>query len=126
MPPVDQFMHYTKHLFLLPIRLDKPVPLFTEDPSKSSILPICLPWSKSDPARSIKEGDLSLVAGWGASSNDIRITLKRFQKFGAYHPQLSKAKLPIANCQLPVDKTLQLCAGGAEGIKTSINHFLTH
>ena len=27
------------------IRLDKPVPLFTEDPSKSSISPICLPWS---------------------------------------------------------------------------------
>ena len=51
--------------------------------------------------------------------------MKRFQKFGTYHPQLSKAKLPIANCQLPVDKTLQLCAGGTKGIKTTTNHFLT-
>ena len=35
------------------VRLNEPVPLFTEDPTKSIAMPICLPWSENDPGKVI-------------------------------------------------------------------------
>ena len=99
------------------IRLDEPVPLFTEDPSKSLVLPVCLPWSKNDPARFVKEGDLSVVTGWGATSNDEIKKNRRLEKNGVFFPKLLLARLPIANSKCRnVDKTLKICAGGVKGM----------
>ena len=33
------------------IRLDEPVPLHSEDPSISSVRPVCIPWNKDDPGK---------------------------------------------------------------------------
>jgi len=50
------------------IRLDEAVPLFQEDPTKSSIVPICLPWTENSYPYSVKDGDTATVAGWGRTS----------------------------------------------------------
>jgi hypothetical protein len=47
------------------IRLNEAVPLFQETPSESSANPICLPWSKDNPLRELKEGKQPTVSGWG-------------------------------------------------------------
>ena len=39
------------------IRLDEAVPLYVDDPTISSAMPVCLPWKKTDPGRDIKDGD---------------------------------------------------------------------
>ena len=36
------------------IRLNEPVPLYSEDPFKSAITPVCLPWSQDNAARDIE------------------------------------------------------------------------
>ena len=36
------------------IRLDEPVPLYSEDPFKSAVTPVCLPWSQDNAARDIE------------------------------------------------------------------------
>ena len=42
------------------IRLDSPIPLHSEDPKYSSVLPIILPWSPDNFVRDLKEGDSTL------------------------------------------------------------------
>ena len=39
------------------IRVDEMIPLYTEENSKSSVLPICLPWNSEDPGRKLTQGD---------------------------------------------------------------------
>ena len=36
------------------IRLNEPVPLYSEDPFKSAVTPVCLPWSQDNAARDIE------------------------------------------------------------------------
>ena len=38
------------------IRLDRPVPLYNENPKKSAAMPICLPWDENLSARYLQEG----------------------------------------------------------------------
>ena len=38
------------------IRLDRPVPLYNENPKESAAMPICLPWDENLTARSLQEG----------------------------------------------------------------------
>ena len=45
------------------IRVDRPIPLFSEDSSLSSIIPICLPWLENDPGRNLAEGELLMFTG---------------------------------------------------------------
>ena len=43
------------------IRLNEPIPLFYEDSSISSVIPVCLPWSETDPGRTMNSGDRAMV-----------------------------------------------------------------
>ena len=52
------------------LRLDESVPLNSENPTMSLVSPICLPWSKDKPARSINEGNKTLLTGWGHVTNN--------------------------------------------------------
>ena len=45
------------------IRVNEPIPLFSEDPRKSSVIPVCLPWKENDPGRGLKEGDQLVNTG---------------------------------------------------------------
>ena len=74
------------------IRLDEPVPLYTEDPRLSSILPICLPWSLDNLARNLTDGDPTLVTGWGRITNNF-IKANR-QKYSRLRKPLQKFSSP--------------------------------
>lgn len=39
------------------IRVDEIIPFYAEENSKSSVLPICLPWNSEDPGRNLQQGD---------------------------------------------------------------------
>ena len=55
------------------LRLDAPVPLYSDDPKSSNVIPVCLPWNELDPGRDIESwaDELAIVTGWG------RITIPR-------------------------------------------------
>ena len=109
------------------IRFNEPVPLFHEVGfAMSNVEPICLPWSKKDPARSIDDGINTLVTGWGKTKEDLENNVVGSKT-------LLKVVLPVANneCQelaknkkrlFDIDSCItdsnmpcQICAGGANG-----------
>ena len=101
------------------IRLDEAVPLFQEDPKKSSIAPICLPWAENSYPYSVKDGDTATFAGWGRTrSRDSQYTQNYLLKNKVNQKHLKIADLPISNekCdtidKLDINKSIQLCAGG--------------
>ena len=49
------------------IRLNEPVPLYSEDPEKSSVIPICLPWQENNSARNLNEDTNVIMTGWKES-----------------------------------------------------------
>ena len=104
------------------IRIDEAVPLFQEDPKKSSIAPICLPWAENSYPYSVKDGDTATFAGWGRTrSRDSQYTQNYLLKNKVNQKHLKIADLPISNekCdatdKLDINKSLQLCAGGEKG-----------
>ena len=108
------------------IRLNEPVPLQKDDPDKSSVIPVCLPWSESDPGRNLEkiEDDegLAILTGWGKISVKVSDTIRK-QKFGVSVPILRRVALPIAHNICKNDPELEkfynpeimLCAGGRKG-----------
>lgn len=105
------------------IRFNEPIPLFSDDPSKSSIAPLCLPWGKDNPVRDLLDSDQALITGWGRTQNK---TLDE-QHDRVYSTKLLKVKASVANekCNevikenlgdlYDVDLNTQLCAGGEKG-----------
>jgi len=51
------------------IRLEELVPLHTEDPIRSIVAPVCLPWLQNDHGRNLEKNDGVLVSGWGQVTN---------------------------------------------------------
>ena len=108
------------------VRLNEPVPLFKDDPQKSSAIPVCLPWSENDPGTNLEkleeEGKKAILTGWGKISVRIADTIRK-KKFGVSVPVLRRVALPIANKICKDDPELKqyydpdiiLCAGGKEG-----------
>ena len=104
------------------IRLNEPIPLFSDDPSISFIQPVCLPWKKNNPARNLADGEQTLVAGWGKTQ-----TVSDNQNVHIYSTKLLKVKAKInnTNCNeviqqqtsniYEVDLKSQICAGGEKG-----------
>ena len=45
------------------IRLDRPVPLYNENPKESAAMPICLPWDEKLTARYLQEGKYLISKG---------------------------------------------------------------
>ena len=46
------------------IRLNESVPLYSEDPEKSSVIPICLPWDENSSARNLNDDTNVIMTGW--------------------------------------------------------------
>ena len=46
------------------IRLNESVPLYSEDPEKSSVIPICLPWQENNSARNLDDDTNVIMTGW--------------------------------------------------------------
>ena len=103
------------------IRLNEPVPLYSEDAFKSAVTPVCLPWSPNNEVRNIDEGKRVLVTGWGASTNVKRDVQDNLIKLGVSFPTLLQVGVPIANSKcsednvFSINEKLQICAGGEKG-----------
>ena len=104
------------------IRLDEAIPLFQEDPTKSAVSPICLPWSEDvKVAWDLKEGQIVTVAGWGRTrSRDSKNVQNQLRRDHVNTKHLQVLKVPIANekCKAKpfvIDESRQICAGGEQG-----------
>ena len=102
--------------------MDKPVPLFKEDPTKSAVIPVCIPWNDTNPGYYILEDNATtLITGWGRRSNDLDVAKAEFDQFRVSTPILQKVRLPVANnkCSktdfFTINNETQVCAGGVTG-----------
>ena len=103
------------------VRVSESIPLFSEDPSISSVIPICLPWKENDPGRNLKEGDSLVFTGWGRTigRNNLNQRQKLIRdKVNSKH--LQAIELPYfpnenENCSKFKLTNLQICAGGEKG-----------
>merc|ERR1712079_677431 len=117
--------HYPNDIAL--IRINEAILLHQEDRYGSLIEPICLPWSENlEFAWNLKEGQKSIGAGWGRTSNALKMSLKQLHRDKIHVNKLQYLQLPIANekCSpedlFHIDPAIQICAGGEEG-KDSCN-----
>ena len=102
--------------------MNEPVPLYDEDPSKSFVKPICLPWKEDDPGRIFKKDATAVVTGWGKIKTSLK-DIERKKRFGASARWLLYVQLPIANDICSSDPVLEpywdpetkVCAGGEKG-----------
>ena len=62
------------------LRLDQPVPLYSDDPKLSNVLPVCLPWNEFDPGRDIESWaeETAIVTGKETIKDLKRATLYYF------------------------------------------------
>ena len=104
------------------IRIDEAIPLHREDPSRSLISPICLPWSRSvTSAWDLKDGQKSVGAGWGRITNNLRKNEADLLKYKVSVQKLQFLEIPIANekCApgnfFEINPAIQICAGGERG-----------
>ena len=102
------------------IRVDRPIPLFSEDSSLSSIIPICLPWLENDPGRNLAKGELLMFTGWGRTSNDNQAERLKLIRNRVSSKKLQQVQLPYLSkndekCSLFNLTDSQICAGGEEG-----------
>ena len=65
------------------LRLDQPVPLYSDDPKLSNVIPVCLPWNEFDPGRDIESWaeEPAIVTG--------KETIKELQRATLYYFDLS-------------------------------------
>jgi len=117
--------HYPNDIAL--IRINEAILLHQEDRYGSLIEPICLPWSKNlEFAWNLKEGQKSIGAGWGRTSNALKMSLRQLHRDKIHVNNLQYLQLPIANEKcgpedlFHIDPAIQICAGGEEG-KDSCN-----
>ena len=103
------------------VRVTESIPLFSEEPSISSIIPICLPWKENDPGRNLREGDSLTFTGWGSnraknSKSSAKILLEN--KINVNHlqwvdlPYLSNDNEKCSNLNVTYS---MICAGGERG-----------
>jgi len=103
------------------IRVDRPIPLFSEDSSLSSIIPVCLPWLENDPGRNLAEGEALMFTGWGRTvSRNSGAAQRRLIKNRVNTKVLQQVQLPYLSkddekCSLFDLKDSQICAGGEKG-----------
>ena len=89
--------------------------------AKSSVTPVCLPWSQDHFTRSLKDDKFAVVSGWGKTFEFGReLTLAILERNNVLTKKLRKLKVKIANKKctgtpITVDQKSQLCAGGEKG-----------
>ena len=87
------------------------------------VIPICLPWNKTDPGRELEKGAQLVVTGWGKITNNDSITEKNVDEFDAPTRTLQKLVIPLVDSdQCPnfpalknFDPSIQLCSGAEKG-----------
>ena len=87
------------------------------------VIPICLPWKKTDPGTDLGQGAELVVTGWGKVTNNDSITEKNVDEFDAPTRTLQKLVIPLVeNDQCPnfpalknFDPNIQLCSGAEKG-----------
>ena len=98
------------------IRVDRPIPLFSEDSSLSSIIPVCLPWLENDPGRNLAEGEELMFTGWGRTSKRSLLANRNFIMNRVNSKKLQQIQLPYDEKCTGFDvKDSQICAGGEKG-----------
>ena len=103
------------------IRVTESIPLFSEEPSISSIIPICLPWKDNDPGRNLREGDSLRFSGWGRTTRkNSENAQKKLLKYNINQNHLKWVGLPYLSndnekcSKLNVTNSM-ICAGGERG-----------
>ena len=102
------------------IRVTESIPLFSEEPSISSIIPICLPWKENDPGRNLREGDSLTFTGWGRNRAKISEFSKILLENKVHVNHLQWVDLPYLSndnekcSKLNVTNSM-ICAGGEKG-----------
>ena len=102
------------------IRVTESIPLFSEEPSISSIIPICLPWKESDPGRNLREGDSLTFTGWGRIRLNSKSATKSLLENKIFVNHLRWTNLPYLSndnekcSKLNVTNSM-ICAGGERG-----------
>ena len=109
------------------IHLNEPVELFSESPTTSNVIPICLPWSENDFTRDWKgyksDNEIAHVTGWGRVPGRLFGHIQRRCEFGvgATDGVLRVAKVEVTNnrCETEFpqdfDSKKRICVGGGEG-----------
>jgi len=106
------------------IRVNEPIQLFSEDPGKSSVIPVCLPWKEDDPGRALREGDQLINTGWGRNNNNKQEGESILKKYHVSSKSLHSVEVPYVShenkkCTSIESKQQQqdsiICAGGEIG-----------
>ena len=87
------------------------------------MIPICLPWNKTDPGSELEKGAQLVVTGWGKVTNNVSINEKNVEEFEAAARTLQKLTIPLIESNqcpnFPLIKNfnpdIQLCAGAEKG-----------
>ena len=112
------------------IRVNESIPFYDiNNPRKSNVKPICLPWNRNDPGRELNSGNKGTtlkVLGWGYTTNDNDLKCLHLEQFGAGSGLIRELDVPFISwreCKekanlsagFQVDLETQFCAGGEVG-----------
>ena len=67
-----------------------------DDPERSLITPVCLPWGPNDPGHHLHESDKLVVTGWGKVTNDAVESRRRYTQYGVPSRTL-QVSIPATN-----------------------------
>ena len=98
--------------------------MYTDSPSESRVVPVCLPWQETDPGAKLFVGYQTVAAGWGRTTNDKSFIRKNLQQIKASTDILMKAIVPAvakSKCDAldefkTLNTTVHICAGGEPGV----------
>ena len=87
------------------------------------MIPICLPWNKTDPGSMLEKGTQLVVTGWGKFTNNESINEANVNEFDAPSRTLQKLVIPLVEndqcLNIPALKNfnpeIQLCSGAEKG-----------
>ena len=83
--------------------------------------PVCLPWSETNPSRSLAAGAKTTVMGWGKVTNSKTATSRSYRRYRAAARVLNKLLLRVQSDEECLDNfkdynsRIQLCSGGEPG-----------
>eukprot|EP00094_Tigriopus_californicus_P011498 TCALIF_11103-PA protein Name:"Similar to KLK13 Kallikrein-13 (Homo sapiens)" AED:0.34 eAED:0.34 QI:0/0.66/0.57/1/0.33/0.42/7/16/330 len=68
-----------------------------DDILKSSVVPVCLPWTVNDPGFSLESDSKVTVVGWGVTDKPRRQQQLNIDKYGVSEPLLQKVELDVVS-----------------------------
>jgi len=112
------------------IRLNESVPLYSEDPSKSGVMPVCLPWFSTTDAilpenlefppeiLDLNNGESVIITGWGRTNRNNQSSW--YQNHLAFVNHRTANDLCQQRFSQKIDTNKILCAGGDQGQRNCI------